>query len=67
MIRPDTARAILARCNANADFFTLPASTVAALLDFADTHRYRKPRNANGSRGRYWHAYLSRRAARNAS
>lgn len=42
------------------DFFTLPADTVEALLAEADRHGYRKPRNANGSRGRYFYAYILR-------
>lgn len=55
---------ILQRCNAaDSDFHTLPSSAVDALLDFADSHGYRKPRHANGSRGRYWHAYLQRLAS----
>jgi hypothetical protein len=56
------AKAILNRCNANGNFFTLSSSVVDDLLAEADHVKYRKPQNANGSRGRYFHAYLSRRA-----
>lgn len=35
-----------------------------SLLVEADAHKYRAPRNANGSRGRYWHEYLQRAAAK---
>jgi hypothetical protein len=55
----------LNRCNVpvGADFHTLSSSQVEALLVQADRLRYRKPANANGSRGRYFHAYLQRKAA----
>jgi hypothetical protein len=42
------------------DFFSLRQSEVAALLAWADMRGYRAPKNANGSRARYWHAYLVR-------
>lgn len=45
-----------------ADYHTLHSSQVDALLIEADRLKYRKPRNANGSRGRYFHDYLQRRA-----
>jgi hypothetical protein len=48
------------------DFHTLPASKVDALLAEADRVKYRKPRNANGSRGRYFYAMLCRRAGKRA-
>jgi hypothetical protein len=51
----------------HADFFTLSASQVNDLLTFADDQGYRKPRNANGSRGRYWYAYLQRSARKAAA
>ncbi len=56
------AREILAACgiDRHADFFTLSASQVCDML--ARVPHYRKPRNANGSRGRYLFAYLQRRA-----
>lgn len=60
------ARKILADCDVpiGADFFTLTPSTVCRLLEWADSCHYRKPRNANGSRGRYFHAKLQREAQR---
>lgn len=60
------ARKILADCgiSLSSDFFTLAGSQVCRLLEWADTVRYRKPKNANGSRGRYYHAKLQREANR---
>lgn len=60
------ARMILKACNVavGQDFFTLSSAQVAALLVAADVARYRQPRNANGSRGRYFHDLLQRRARR---
>ena len=60
-----TALDILGRCGATArpDFHTLPASSVCELLEFADEYKYRKPKNANGSRGRYFYARVLRAAA----
>lgn len=60
------AREILARCHVarDANFHALDAGTVESLLEFADLYKYRKPKNANGSRGRYWTAYLQRVARR---
>ena len=49
-----------ARTNGKDDFHTLNSSQVSVLLEFADEFKYRKPKNANGSRGRYFHAYLVR-------
>lgn len=59
------ARGILALCHVpiGADFHRLTSAQVDALLAHADAYGYRKPRNANGSRGRYWHAHLQRLAA----
>lgn len=62
MIHRLDARAILSSLNARGSFHALPASTVDALLVEADKFKYRRPANANGSRGRYFHAYLQRRA-----
>jgi hypothetical protein len=66
MKRSDTLRAreVLARAGIapGQDFFTLSASQISELLEEADRMKYRKPRNANGSRGRYFYAYLVRRA-----
>jgi hypothetical protein len=55
----------LNRCNVpvGTDFHTLSSSQVDALLTEADFFRYRKPKNANGSRGRYFHAHLQRKVA----
>lgn len=63
-LSPQGAREALTACGAWDDFHTLRSETVEALLHFADTFGYRKPRNANGSRGRYFHAYLKRLAAK---
>jgi hypothetical protein len=63
------ARAILRQCvrNPAADFFTLSTDEVDGVLREADARRYRKPANANGSRARYFFAYLQRAAAREES
>lgn len=45
------------------DFYTLRLSQQDALLAEADRVRYQRPRNANGSRGRYFHEYLQRLAS----
>lgn len=42
------------------NFFTLSSSEVGRVLDAADSRKYRKPRNANGSRGRYFYEALNR-------
>jgi hypothetical protein len=39
-------------------FYTLSASKVTDILDVADKMHYQKPKNANGSRARYFFAYL---------
>lgn len=49
-----------------ADFHTLSTEQVEMLLVEANVWKYRKPRNANGSRGRYFHDYMQRLAARKA-
>jgi len=58
------ARAILASLNIGLgqNFHTLRASQVDGLIAAADFARYQKPRNANGSRGRYFHDRLQRLA-----
>lgn len=60
------ARDILARCQipAGTDFHVLRSETVELLLEEADSRGYRKPRNANGSRGRYFYEYVRRTAER---
>jgi hypothetical protein len=45
------------------DFFTLRNAQVLDLLNYADMRGYRAPRHANGSRARYFHAYLERQIA----
>lgn len=42
------------------DFFELAASEVERVLDAANEWKYRKPKHANGSRGRYFFAALQR-------
>ena len=42
------------------DFFTLSACEVGRVLDAADEWKYRKPKHAYGSRGRYFFALLQR-------
>lgn len=44
------------------DFHTLRSSQVDGLLEEADRVRYQKPKNANGSRARYFHDLLQRQA-----
>lgn len=60
--RGETARQTLARLgiDARADFFTLSSDEKERLVHEADVAGYRKPRNANGSRARYFHAKLVR-------
>ena len=48
----------------DSDFHALNSEQVDRLLAEADKAKYRKPRNANGSRGRYFHAYLIRSASK---
>lgn len=42
------------------DFHTLRSEQVSALLAKADEFKYRAPKNANGSRARYFYAYMVR-------
>lgn len=60
--RAQRAREILTACTIEigADFHTLHSNTVDALLEFATQERYRKPKNANGSRARCYHDRLQR-------
>lgn len=48
----------------DSDFHTLRSEQVDALLAEADRVKYHKPKQANGSRARYFHDLLQRRAAR---
>lgn len=63
------ARDILSRCHAplGTDFHALRTWQVDSIVSEADAYGYRKPRNANGSRARYFHAYLVRAANREES
>lgn len=63
-VRRASACAVLDSCqiNPSRDFFTLSPSEVSCLLEWANVWKYRKPKNANGSRGRYFYALLQRRA-----
>lgn len=45
----------------NADFHTLSSLQVETIVELADLWRYRKPRNANGSRARYFFAFMARK------
>jgi hypothetical protein len=56
------ARAILAKLDD--DFHALSSAQVERLLQEADRVGYRKPKNASGSRGRYFFAYLQRLASK---
>jgi hypothetical protein len=58
------AHSILNLCHISRgdDFHRLNSDRVETLLYYADLHKYRQPKNANGSRARYFHAYLQRRA-----
>ncbi len=47
-----------------ANFYALTVDQIMSLLAFADELKYRRPKNANGSRGRYFHEYMQRRARR---
>ena len=60
----ETAEGILTRCHLTAtpDFFTLSTGDVYSLLAEADAVKYRKPKGANGSRARYFYAYVLRAA-----
>ena len=67
-LTPPQAREILRRAHIPAiDFHALDSAAVDRLLIEADAVKYRKPRNANGSRARYFHAYLTRTASRKES
>jgi hypothetical protein len=49
---------------AERDFHALSSGAVDYLISHANQAGYRKPKNANGSRARYFHAYLQRLVAR---
>lgn len=46
----------------NQDFFTLSSSQVEIVLERAKAFKYRHPKNANGSKARYFYAFVSRAA-----
>jgi hypothetical protein len=48
------------------DFHALTTEQVESVISAADAHGYRKPRDANGSRGRSFHEYLRRAAGADA-
>lgn len=60
------ARNILANCAIprGEDFDVLSSAKVNSPLMWADRVKYRAPRQANGSRGRYFHNMLQRWAAK---
>lgn len=63
MLDRSTAHDILQRAHVpiGEDFHALNSAQVDALIEQADLFKYRKPAHANGSRARYFHAYLVRR------
>lgn len=68
-LSPSDAAEILSRLgvsydDARRDFHRLPSAAVESLLSEAKARGYRQPVNANGSRARYFHAYLIRAASR---
>jgi hypothetical protein len=64
MIDRSDAREILKRCGVpvGTDYFTLDSSRVEMLVSEGRKIKYRHPKNANGSYGRYFHDYMQRRA-----
>lgn len=62
----DHAQNVLSLCHIERgqNFYTLSSSQVDDLLHHADLERYHKPKNANGSRGRYYHERLQRLAGK---
>lgn len=63
-MKPTTARDILARCGlAHRPYpHTLDERVVAQLLEEAKAYGYRHRSAANGSRARYFYAYVCRQA-----
>lgn len=62
------ARRIMATigCKLSADFHTLNSAQVDQVLIAARQYGYRKPRNANGSKARYFFQFVQRTAHRKA-
>ena len=58
----DEARALcnVYGINPAVDWHAMPSAMKEAVLRAADARKYQKPKNANGSRGRYFAAYLAR-------
>ena len=52
------------RIDLEADFHSLDSDAVRRVLNAADSVGYSEPKHANGSRARYFHAYLQRAARR---
>ncbi len=66
VVTADSARRTLQGLNiaAGEDFHVLSSSQVDGILEEANKVGYRKPKNASGSRARYFHAFLQRKAGR---
>lgn len=66
MMTRHTARELATnyRIPLDSDFHTLGASQVESIIAAADSVKYRAPKLRNGSRARYFHAYLRRAANR---
>lgn len=64
MLTRSEARSIASSFNLplDRDFHSLDSATVERVIAAADAHKYRQPRNANGSRARYFHTSLMRAA-----
>ena len=60
------ARNILAAvgCDLSADFHTLDSNQVERVLMEAEQYGYRKPKNANGSKARYFFRFVQRVSTR---
>lgn len=58
----DNARALVSdfKIDVSRDFHTLNSSDVESVIAAADSVKYRRPRNANGSRARYFYQALQR-------
>jgi len=52
------------RLTLDRDYHALPSDIVDRVIAAADARKYRQPRNANGSRARYFYALLQRTVAR---
>ena len=61
----ETAKQTLARLGVpeGGDFHALHGDKVMALLEEAKEQNYRRPKDANGSTARYFHARLQRKAS----